>query len=139
MAPLDLLLRGGSLHRRRVEGDSDLEGSTKERIDLAAAELDSQKLTGISVDPTLGKSTFYFDLGSRLETFPYEPDTEQWLLHEPSGWVLTYRSDGYYSHQPGNTPPARKMWHPLFKEQDERVRTQPPIRTYFLRSRRRLP
>lgn len=95
-------------------GDSDLEGSTKERIDLAAAELDGQVLTRVTLDPHRGSSVFYFDLGSRLETRPYEPDTKQWYLYQPDGNVLTYRSDGYYNQSPGTIPPNQEIWKPLF-------------------------
>jgi hypothetical protein len=95
-------------------GDSDLQGSTKERIDLAAAELDSQRLTRVEVDPHRGTSTFHFDLGSRLETWPYEPNTKQWYLYQPDGNVLAYRSDGYYKQCPGDASPAAEVWKPLF-------------------------
>lgn len=95
-------------------GDSDLQGSTKERIDLAATELNGQKLTRVTVDPHRGSSTFYFDLGSRLETWPYEPDTKQWYLYQPDGNVLTYRSDGRYEQSPEDVPPGQEIWKPLF-------------------------
>ena len=53
-------------------------------------------------------TVFEFDLGGRLETFPYSETTEesepeeQWMLFQPSGMVFTFRSDGKYSHQMGN-------------------------------------
>lgn len=96
-----------------LKGDSDLQGSTKERIQLAATELNGQKLVSISVDPTDGTSVFHFDLGSRLETRPYEPDSEQWILFEPGEYVWNYRSDGFYSHHPGDQPKAETEWLPL--------------------------
>lgn len=91
-------------------GDSDLQGSTKERIQSAADELDGQKLLQVSVTPNAGTSVFKFDLGSRLETQLYDEESEQWMLFEPSGDVFTYGADGRYKHQPGDTPPEKEIW-----------------------------
>jgi hypothetical protein len=96
----------------KLVGDSALESSSKRRIVRAARELDGQKLVSVTVDPSCGGSTFRFDLGSRLETRPYE-DSEQWMLFEPSGEVLTYRADGCYSHHPGDTPRDEVRWMTL--------------------------
>jgi hypothetical protein len=97
----------------KVIGDS----TTKEGVRHAAEELDSQKLVAASVDPLSGCSTFDFDLGARLSTWPYrEAESslyEQWMLYEPSGMVLSFRADGQYSHHPGNTPPEFKEWRTL--------------------------
>lgn len=90
-------------------GHSNLKGSSKKPIDRGAFELDGQKLMRVSVNPSEGSSLFEFDLGSRLETRPYD-DSEQWMLYEPSGYVFTYRADGLYSHQPGDTPPDETVW-----------------------------
>ena len=92
----------------KLVGDSALESSSKRRIARGAKELDGQNLLQVEVDPSLGTSVFIFDLGSRLETMPYNADSNQWLLYEPSGKVFSYRADGMYSHQPGNTPPSRQ-------------------------------
>ncbi|MGV3722671.1 MAG: hypothetical protein ACO1SX_17350 [Actinomycetota bacterium] len=93
----------------RLVGDSDPEGSTKERIDLAARELDGQKLVSVAVDATCGESVFTSDLGSRLVTKP-DDDSVQWYLYEPNGFVLSYRADGRISHQPGDTSPDEERW-----------------------------
>lgn len=92
-------------------GESDLQGSTKECIQRAANELDGQKLVRVSVIPENGTATFEFDLGSRLETQPYDENSDQWLLYEPSGRVFTYGPKGQYSHQPGNTPTDEEKRH----------------------------
>jgi len=94
-------------------GHSNLKGSSKRPIDRAAQELDGQKLVRVSVHPKSSKTIFEFDLGSRLETRPYDQDSDQWLLFEPSGHVFTLRGDRHYSHQPGNTPPDQTVWKPL--------------------------
>lgn len=94
-------------------GHSNLKGFSKRPIDRAAQELDGQKLVRVSVHPKSAKTVFEFDLGSHLETRPYDQDGDQWLLFEPSGYVLTLRSDRHYSHQPGNTPPDQTVWKPL--------------------------
>lgn len=94
-------------------GHSNLKGYSKRPIDRAAQELDGQKLLRVSVHPKSSKTIFEFDLGSRLETRPYNQDGDQWLLYEPSGYVLALRGDRQYSHQPGNTPPDETVWKPL--------------------------
>jgi len=54
-----------------------------------------------------------------LMTTPAPPDVygpepvEQWRLFQPSGEVLTIRSDGMYTVEPGNTTPADARWMPL--------------------------
>ncbi len=93
-----------------IIGDSDIQGKTKERIQKAAYELDGQKLLRVSVNPADGTSVFEFDMGSRLETKPYD-DSNQWKLFEPSGYVFLYRADGKYSHHPGSTLPEKEVWH----------------------------
>ena len=95
----------------KLVGDSAPESSSKRRIARGARELDGQKLLRVEVDPSRGSSVFTFDLGSRLETTPYDTDSDQWLLYEPSGDVFSYRADGMYSHQPGNTPPGSQQHH----------------------------
>jgi len=98
-------------------GHSNLEGTSKQPIERAARELDGQKLLHVTVDPDEGKTVFEFDLGSRLETRPYDPAGDQWLLYEPSGFVFVLRGDGFYSHQAGDTPPDETIWQPLFPKQ----------------------
>ena len=86
-----------------------------EKIAAAARELDGQKLTAIEADPKAGTSRFNFDLGGSLLTWPYddEDNDEQWLLYLPSGDVLTYRADGYYSLGSGKLKEDEIVWQPL--------------------------
>jgi hypothetical protein len=93
----------------RVIGDS----STAQRRKRAAQELDGQILTHVVVRPQNGASIFRFDLGAQLETVPYDQESEQWLLYEPTGEVFTVRADGCYSHMPGDTPQGQERWHQL--------------------------
>jgi len=94
-------------------GDS----STKKSVQEAVRVLAGQKLVAIKVNQLPGRSAFEFDLGARLVTRPYDDEArhgwlrDQWLLYEPSKMVLTFRSDGKYSHQSENTLPADVEWH----------------------------
>jgi hypothetical protein len=97
----------------KVVGHSDLAGSTKKWIKRAADELNGQKLTGFRIKPKRGSSTFEFDMGSSLQTKPYNKRSNQWLLYEPDGRVLTYRADGRFSHHPGDLPPGEEVWRSI--------------------------
>jgi hypothetical protein len=44
---------------------------------------------------------------------------QQWMLYQPSGEVLTIRSDGMYSLEPGNTTSADARWTPLLSMRPE--------------------
>jgi hypothetical protein len=46
------------------------------------------------------------------ETKPFDRRSEQWLLYEPSGKVLTLRAAKRYSHVKGNGSEAEK-WEPI--------------------------
>ena len=94
-------------------GDSALESSSKHRIIRAAEEVEGQRLVHIEVDPSHGTSIFTFDLGSRLETAPYDSDSDQWKLFEPSGQVFCYRADEMYSHQNGKILPQYERYWPF--------------------------
>jgi hypothetical protein len=41
----------------------------------------------------------------------------QWLLYEPSGMVLTFRSDGKFNHSMGNQPPTEE-WFDIRDDSD---------------------
>lgn len=90
--------------------------SSRDVISKATQELDGQALTKVVVEPS-SSCVFEFDLGGRLETLPnpraYEDADEQWHLYEPSGDVFTLRSDGCYSHSPGNTTRDAEKWELL--------------------------
>ena len=95
-------------------GDSE---STKRELMQIAHDLEGQALVSVKVIGT-GITVFEFDLGGRLETQRYaeeneesEPE-EQWLLYQPSGMVLTYRSDGKYINHMGNEPTPDE-WIPI--------------------------
>lgn len=83
-------------------------------IAAAAAELDSQRLLAVTVEPHRGRSTFMFDLGGLLETSPYDDgEDEQWLVYRRSGDVFAYRADGHYSWGPPDKRPEDEVWLPL--------------------------
>jgi hypothetical protein len=87
-------------------GDS----STKLRIRRAADFLDGQKLIRFSILPRKVQSIFVFDLGGTLKTFPYDKDSEQWLIFEPSHKVLILRADGRYKYVRSDLPDDEKAW-----------------------------
>jgi hypothetical protein len=95
-------------------GDSE---SNKKELKQIALDLEGQAPLSVKVNGA-GMTVFEFDLGGRLETFPYSDITEetepkeQWMLFQPSGMEFTFRSDGKYSHQMGNEPPNDE-WIPL--------------------------
>lgn len=78
-----------------------------------------QAITEVRVNPVDASTVFTFDLGCVLKTTPAPPDVygsepvEQWMLFQPSGEVLTVRSDGMYTLEPGDTEPADARWMPL--------------------------
>jgi len=83
-------------------------------IRRATAWLDGQCLEKIWLEPGTVITHFEFDLGGVLKTYPYDEElNEQWYLYEPTGGVLGLRSDGLYSHGPGDTPPDEELWLPL--------------------------
>jgi hypothetical protein len=88
----------------KLIGDSALESSSKRRIARAARELDGQQLLQVTIDPSHGTSVMTFDLGSRLETKPYEPNSIQWMLYEWNGKVLTYCANGRLRYASGDSP-----------------------------------
>ena len=109
LAPLDLLLRVARPGGGRVVGD----WTTAGRIDRTARELNGQKLLDVRVNPRGARTRFVFALGAELETKPYDRSSEQWLLYEQDGHVLTWRADGKYKYGQGNRPPGHFEWHSL--------------------------
>jgi hypothetical protein len=93
--------------------------STSVRIARALTLLDGQALKRVDVSPVDARTTFTFDLGCTLHTWPYDTEEdregplEQWLLFEPSGDVLVVRADGRFTHEPGSVSPAKKNWQPI--------------------------
>ena len=90
-------------------GDS----SSRRRSDRAARYLNGQKLVNSRVVLRGMRTVFEFDLGGRLETKPYDRTSEQWMLYEPNGNVLTVRADKHYTYGSGKRPPDRMRWLPI--------------------------
>lgn len=95
--------------------------SSDDVIDRATNRLDGQKLKAVERGAVAGSWLFSFDLGGELQTRPYEGDqlvqhfgdqlVEQWMLFErKSGKVLTARSDGLCSYDPGDTPADSEVY-----------------------------
>jgi hypothetical protein len=103
-------------HWRALQDGTQLAWSedADETIGRAAASLDAQKLTGVGVSPGEGRSTFTFDLGGTLETWPYgdNPAEEQWTILTDAE-AFTYRADGHYRSGPSTTPRDSRRWLPL--------------------------
>ena len=90
--------------------------SDDETIAKATAQLDGQCLKRLWMEPGTVVTHFEFDLGAVLTTFPCNDDDEpeeQWILFEPSGDVLSVRSDNRFCHGSGETPPHEEKWLPL--------------------------
>ena len=85
-----------------------------EAIERAAATFNGQKLIRVAVAPAEGRSTFTFDLGGVLETWPYgdDPTDQQWLILTGAE-AFAYRADGLYKRDPSDTPPDQERWLPL--------------------------
>jgi hypothetical protein len=75
-------------------------------VDAALSELDGQVLKTFDLRPSPFETVFDFDLGGQLVVRPYESASldpeELWLLYEPSGEVLTLRSDATFCHHPSD-------------------------------------
>lgn len=85
-----------------------------EVIRTAAVNFNGQKLISIDVIPENGRSVFHFDLGGKLETWPYGDETteEQWMIHAPTE-AFSFRADGQYSIGSLDDPCNEAFWHPL--------------------------
>ncbi|MDB4743423.1 hypothetical protein OAF98_02965 [Planctomicrobium sp.] len=96
------------LNAKQIVGFSDDDAS----YCAATQFLDGQALTSVTVD-SLASTRFSFDLGGLLTTSPYD-DSEQWMLYNPDGNVLSLRADGSYSYHPSNTVPNDEVWLPVW-------------------------
>ena len=81
-------------------GDSSTELDTRH----AANFLNGQKLIRYSILPRKVQSIFVFDLGATLKTFPYDANSEQWLLFGPSKKVFIVRADGRHEYVRSDVP-----------------------------------
>lgn len=97
------------LSKGKPVGDS----STKLKMRRAAHVLNGQKLIRFLVLPRGVQSVFEFDLGATLKTRPYDNESEQWLLYEPSHKVLVVRADGRYIHHRSDVVDNQKDWKPI--------------------------
>jgi hypothetical protein len=94
---------------RKLVGQSTLAPTIRKAAEL----LDGQVLINFSLRPKPVRCRFEFDLGGRLETYPYDRKSVQWLLYDSrSHTVLTLRADRVYSYGPSNRPAADE-WKPI--------------------------
>ena len=103
-----------STHSTRSDGRCTygVSESADEQIEAALRAVDGQKLVGLTLDAATRATTFTFDHGATLTTWPYEADEdERWSLYLPGRGVLTYRADGRYSVGPGDEKPGQEVWH----------------------------
>jgi hypothetical protein len=103
-------------HWRVLQDGNELAWSedSERAIGRATGFLNGQKLVSVSADPDQGRSTFVFDLGGSLETWPYgdDPTEEQWNIRRGAK-VFAYRADGAYACGPDDTEPHLVRWLPL--------------------------
>ncbi len=103
-----------SCHWRIIASGAPLadDNSAQDQIEATARVLDGQKLSAVALDADSRATTFSFDLGSVLATWPYEADRdEQWSLYLPDQRVLTYRADGHHSLGLSDEKPDQVVWH----------------------------
>lgn len=72
--------------------------------------MNGQKLISVSLRQRGARTWFQFDLGAELETKPFDRTSEQGLLYEPGGYVLSFRADRRYNYAPGNAEPGKARW-----------------------------
>jgi hypothetical protein len=89
--------------------------SPDETISGATSFIDGQLLTKPPVFDSMSKGwRFVFDLGGELIVRPYDdcPQSEQWMLYEPNGYVLSADQVGDLMHECGDTKPnVRRSRH----------------------------
>jgi hypothetical protein len=88
-------------------GDSSATAKIRRAIDF----LDGQKLIQFSILPRKIGCVFRFDLGGVLRTNPYDKESEQWILYEPSQKALVLRGDGYFKHTRSDMPEDSGTWN----------------------------
>ncbi|AWN38715.1 hypothetical protein [Methylobacterium radiodurans] len=88
--------------------------SPADLIEAAVRVGNGQKLTAFALDATTRTTTFTFDLGASLTTWPYADEIDEpWSLYQPEGQVLTYRSDGCRNLGSDDEQPDRHVWIPV--------------------------
>jgi hypothetical protein len=89
--------------------------STNKSILDATAFLDGQVLLNASFNYRGCRSIFDFDLGGQLETKPFDDESEQWFLYEPTGKVLSLRADKMFHYDAGNKQREHCKWFPAWE------------------------
>ena len=88
------------------------DSSSDKKIEVAVHSLCGERLTKVHIDSNGRSTMFVFDLGGVVETRGIGK-SDQWLLYEPSGYVLVLRGDGLYHHQRGNVSRDKLKWRAL--------------------------
>jgi len=89
------------------------QSTSEATIQKAADILDGQKLIGFSMTAEPLRCRFEFDLNGRLETHPYDGESEQWLFYDSRNhMVLILRADGVYSYGRSDRS-DEKEWKPV--------------------------
>lgn len=86
--------------------------STHKKIEDAICSLSGERLIKVHVNSNGRSTRFAFDLGGVVETMDIGK-RDQWLLYEPSGYVLVLRGDGLCHHQRGNVSRDKLKWRAL--------------------------
>lgn len=69
--------------------------SSKKRIDRVLRIIEGQALSQIDVEPNGSLTTFEFDLGARLHTFPYSEEIDDhWVIFHSKKAVLKFGVNG---------------------------------------------
>jgi len=84
---------------------------SRQQILKATDTLNGQNLISLDVDSKLGRSSFGFDLGGVLETWPYGSDhsEEQWMIYTDME-VFSYNAGGQYALHSSDTPDHEVRW-----------------------------
>jgi hypothetical protein len=89
--------------------------SSANSIPIATSALDGQALTDASFYYRGCRTELTFDLGARLVAQPYDSESEQWMLYEPTGEVLILRADKMFTYHSGSTTPDAARWRPAWR------------------------
>jgi hypothetical protein len=78
--------------------------SEPEQIASACRAFQGSAFTKYLIEPQSGGSQLCFEGAAKLVTQPYgDPLQEQWMLFCPDGYVLTYRGDGAFAYDRGDS------------------------------------
>jgi len=80
--------------------------SSETDIRRVAQDIDGQALSKVDFNDG-ARATFYFDLGGKLETAPYEENEktiDQWVLFDNQGYATNFDSNGNIDHKLANEP-----------------------------------